>query len=94
MANAPPPKSWEEYARALGIELQRQRIARGMTQEDLAHRAGVTRTHYQQIERGWWKQGSPANPSVKVLAKLAQALQIEPGDLLPPVARVGWGDTP
>jgi transcriptional regulator with XRE-family HTH domain len=87
-----PPSTWETYARELGLELQRQRISAGLTQEDLAHRAGLTRTHYQQIERGLWKPGQPANPSVKVLVRLAQQLQIEPDLLLPPVSALNWDD--
>ncbi len=84
------PSSWEDYAKALGIELQRQRLAADLTQETLAHKAGITRTHYQQLERGFWKPGAPANPSVKHLAKLAQVLQIEIGVLLPPVSDLEW----
>lgn len=87
----PAPRSsgtWEEYARALGIELQRRRIAAGLSQEELAHRAGLTRTHYQQIERGFWKQGQPANPSLKALAYLAQQLELEVGDLTPSVRQL------
>jgi transcriptional regulator with XRE-family HTH domain len=90
MARSPSPRTWEEYARDLGIELQRCRHAAGLTQEDLAHRAGLTRTHYQQIERGLWKLGQPSNPSVKVLVRLAQVLGIKPGDLLPPIDRLQW----
>ena len=56
-----------------------------MTQEDLAHRAGLTRTHYQQIEKGEWKPGQPANPSIKIVAHLAQALGLQVGDLTPDV---------
>lgn len=84
------PSSWEEYAKALGIELQRRRIALDVTQENLAHRAGLTRTHYQQLERGFWKPGSPANPSLKILVRLAQALQLEVGELLPCGNSVEW----
>lgn len=84
------PSSWEDYARVLGIELQRRRIAADLTQEKLAHKAGITRNHYQQLERGFWKPGAPANPSLKQLARLAQALQIEVGVLLPSVAAIEW----
>lgn len=87
------PSSWEDYAKALGIELQRQRIAADLTQENLAHKAGITRTHYQQLERGFWKPGAPANPSLKLLARLSQALQIEVSVLLPPVAAIDWPET-
>ncbi|CAN7386060.1 helix-turn-helix domain-containing protein [Microbacterium foliorum] len=84
------PSSWEDYARAVGIELQRRRIAADLTQEKLAHKAGITRNHYQQLERGFWKAGTPANPSLKHLARLAQALQIEVDVLLPSVAEIEW----
>lgn len=89
-AAAPVPATWEAYAKALGHELHRRRIAAGISQEVLAHRAGLTRTHYQQIERGFWKQHQPANPSLKALAHLAQVLEVEIGELLPPVAGVEW----
>lgn len=85
MRRPPAPTSWSAYARELGLELQRRRIAARMTQEDLAHRAGLTRTHYQQIEKGEWKPDNPANPSIKVLAYLAQALEVQVGDLVPDV---------
>lgn len=85
-----PPTTWESYAREMGVLIQRHRIEAGLTQEDLAHRAGLTRTHYQQIERGWWKRDQPANPSIKVLVRLAQVLGLEPGQLLPPSGSVSW----
>lgn len=85
MPTRPPPATWEAYARALGVECQRRRMARGLSQEDLALAAGVTRTHYQQIERGSWHNGSPANPSLKVLVSVALALDLAPAELLPPV---------
>lgn len=87
---ARPPSTWEAYARALGVSLQRYRLDAGLTQEDLAHKAGMTRTHYQQLERGWWKRDAPANPSLKVLVRLAQVLGVEPGALLPPSGKVRW----
>lgn len=84
------PTSWEDYAKSLGIELQRHRIAAGLSQEALAHRAGITRTHYQQLERGYWKPDAPANPSLKLLARLTQALGVEIAVLLPPVTSLQW----
>lgn len=92
MPSSTVPSSWEEYAKALGIALQRRRIALDITQENLAHRAGLTRTHYQQLERGFWKQGSPANPSLKILVRLAQVLQLEVAELLPSGRDVEWPD--
>lgn len=82
---SPSPTTWERFARELGLELQRRRAAANLSQEALAHQAGMTRTHYQQIERGSWKPGQPANPSLKALAGLAIVLGVEIGDLLPSV---------
>lgn len=52
----------------------------------------MTRTHYQQLERGWWKQDAPSNPSLKMVVRLAQALEISPGELLPPANDLTWSD--
>jgi len=88
MPQTPAPTTWAAYARELGLQLQRHRHAARLTQEELAHRAGMTRTHYQQIERGEWKPGHPSNPSIKVLAFLAHALGVEVGDLTPSPVRL------
>lgn len=84
------PRTWAEYARELGLELQRRRLSIDLSQEDLAHRAGMTRTHYQQIERGQWKPGQPANPSLRVVVRLCQALGLAPSEVLPDPSRVEW----
>jgi transcriptional regulator with XRE-family HTH domain len=86
----PAPTTWEAYARSLGVALQRARIERGLSQEVLAHLAGLTRTHYQQIERGWWRQGAPSNPSLRVVVRLAQALDVDVADVLPPIHAISW----
>jgi transcriptional regulator with XRE-family HTH domain len=82
------PRTWAEYAKELGLELQRRRVDAGLTQENLAHRAGLTRTHYQQIEKGEWKHGNPSNPSLRVLASLARELGLEVDDFTPSVRRL------
>lgn len=82
MPSPTPVVPWETFVRDLGIELQRRRIAAGLTQEDLAHSAGLTRSHYQQLEKGVWRAGKPANPSLRTLVGLAQALEISVGDLV------------
>ncbi len=86
------PTTWPEFAKDLGAELQRLRLGAGMTQEALAFEAGLTRTHYQQIERGQWRKDTPANPSIKILVRLAQALGVEVGDLLPSASRIAWDE--
>lgn len=85
-----PPTTWEAYAREMGVLIQKHRIQAGLTQEDLAHAAGMTRTHYQQVERGWWKRDQPSNPSLKVLVRIAQQLEVPVGRLLPDGSRLQW----
>ncbi|MGR4009862.1 helix-turn-helix transcriptional regulator [Leucobacter sp. 1207-22] len=92
MVSIQPASSWNQYVRELGVELPRRRLDAGLTQEQLAHRAGLTRTHYQQVERGYCKKNEPANPSLKLLVRIAQALGVEVAELLPPTARIEWGE--
>jgi len=55
----------------LGRRLASFRRARDFTQEDLAELAGLDRSYVSQLERGL------ANPSLEVLLRLAQALEID-----------------
>lgn len=76
--------AWSTYARALGTNLNRARSAKGLSQERLAHEAGIALFTYQKMEKGESNPGDPANPTVRVLMSLAAALEIEVADLLPP----------
>jgi transcriptional regulator with XRE-family HTH domain len=82
MAARDVPLGWQSYVRSLGVGLQRRRQEAGLTQEQLAHAAGVTRSHYQQLEKGLSRAGVPANPSLLTLVALSAALGIEVVDLL------------
>lgn len=62
--------------RLLGRNVQRLRLARGWSQENLADEAGVHRTYVSGVERG------VRNPTVTILAKLAKALSVAPSELL------------
>lgn len=93
VAAAVDPDDWARYAQALGLSLQRARHERKLTQEVLAHRAGLTKTHYQQMEWGRWGRGKPANPSIKVLVALARELEVEVAALLPPMSALQDGST-
>jgi transcriptional regulator with XRE-family HTH domain len=55
---------------AFGEALRRARTARGISQEQLAHEAGLDRTYVSGIERG------ERNPSLTNLLRLADALDI------------------
>ena len=68
--------------RSLGLYLQRTRHALGMTQEDVAYTSGLTRSHYQQLEKGLSRPGVSANPSLKTLIRLARTLGVDVSDLV------------
>ena len=85
-----PPRTWDEYARQLATNLQTRRHAAGLTQEQLAHKAGITRNHYQLLERGYWRRGSPSNPRLSVILRLATALDLDIAALLPPGNQIDW----
>lgn len=52
------------------------RQAKGLSQEELAHRADIDRTYISSLERCVY------SPSIEVLDRLAQALGVEPADLI------------
>ncbi|QBI05003.1 helix-turn-helix domain-containing protein [Pseudoduganella albidiflava] len=66
-ANAPPE---------VGAALQRLRLARGLTLEDLSRIAGVSKSMLSQIER------EKANPTIAITWRLANALGVAIGELL------------
>ncbi|WP_447589528.1 helix-turn-helix transcriptional regulator [Microbacterium lacticum] len=51
MAKRIPPAEWAPYAQKLGLELHRRRVAAGLSQEQLAAAAGITRATYAQLEK-------------------------------------------
>ena len=83
MARNRPTADWAAYAQQVGLAIQRRRIEVGLTQEYVAYAAGLTRSHYQLLERGRGAADRSANPSLLTLVAVAQVLQIELGDLLP-----------
>lgn len=66
------------FSRGLGKMVAYWRKRRGLTQNELAQRASTWCTRLSAIERG-----RSANISCYLLCRLADALDIEPGDLLP-----------
>ena len=60
----------------MATNLRRMRHDREMTQEDLADRAGLSARYIGAIER------ADVSASVTVLGQIADALGIEPGELL------------
>jgi transcriptional regulator with XRE-family HTH domain len=62
----------------LGSNIRQKRIAVGLSQEELAKRAGLHRTYLGGVERG------ERNVSVQNLARIASALGVEAFELLHP----------
>ncbi len=48
-----------------------------MTQEDVAYASNITRSHYQQLEKGLSRPGVAANPSLMTLLALAGTLGLD-----------------
>jgi len=67
-----------DVVQLLGANVRRFRKLRGMTQEQLALEVEMERSYVSDLERG------TRNPSVRVLGKLAFALNVEPRELLEP----------
>lgn len=63
---------------ALGAQVRALREAARMTQEELAHAAGLHWTYVGQIERG------ERNLTYKNILKLARGLDLRPGRLVDP----------
>lgn len=59
----------------LGTNIRRVRADRGLSQEELAHRAGIDRSYLSEIENGHKSVG------VVVLDDIAAALEVEITDL-------------
>jgi transcriptional regulator with XRE-family HTH domain len=67
----------------MAMNLRRKRHDQQMTQEELAERAGLSARYVGAIERG------DVSASVTVLGQIAEALGVEPGELLRRSSRKG-----
>jgi transcriptional regulator with XRE-family HTH domain len=56
--------------------LRRLRSAKGLSQDDLAYEAGISRSYLSQLEKGSFYV------SIKVIGKLADTLGVEPDEFL------------
>ncbi|MER2535181.1 MAG: helix-turn-helix transcriptional regulator [Rhizobiaceae bacterium] len=65
-----------EIREVFAQNLRAQRQAKGLSQEELAHRADIDRTYISSLERGVYAA------SIDVVERLAQALGIQAADLL------------
>jgi transcriptional regulator with XRE-family HTH domain len=72
-----------DAAAHLGRNIQALREARGQTQQQIARLAGVPRATWTNLESG------AANPTLAVMVKVAQALQVRLEELIEPPRRIG-----
>jgi transcriptional regulator with XRE-family HTH domain len=56
--------------------LRRLRHEKGLSQDDLAYEAEVSRSYLSQLEKGAFYA------SLKIIGRLAEALEVEPSELL------------
>ena len=66
----------DDVRQRLAQNLRKLRLERGLSQEACADQAGVHRTYLSDIER------AARNPTITVVARIAQSLSIKIGDLL------------
>ena len=65
----------------LGKRIRDLRLAKGLTQPQLAAKAGISQSHLSNIEQGG-KKGAEVQPSGAILKRIAQALEVLVGHLL------------
>jgi transcriptional regulator with XRE-family HTH domain len=78
-----PPTTEKDAASNLGRNVQALREARGHSQQQIAKVAGIPRATWANLESG------AANPTLAVLVKVAQALQVRLEELIEPPRRTG-----
>ncbi|WPF66603.1 MULTISPECIES: helix-turn-helix transcriptional regulator [unclassified Corynebacterium] len=76
---------WASYGHALARNLKDLRFMRGLSQQDLADLAGISRNQVSNLERNENTSTKSSDPVLSTVYKLARALQVPPAVLLPGV---------
>ena len=79
----PEDEAWSDYASEIATNLRRLRHEASLSHEDVAYRSGLTRYTHQKYEKGHSKPGTPANPTIRSLLAMPQALGVSLMDILP-----------
>jgi transcriptional regulator with XRE-family HTH domain len=66
-----------DIMKEIGNHLRAARLSAGMTQAELATKAGTDTNYYAKLER------AEATPSLNILEKIVKALGIRSSDILP-----------
>ena len=83
MAKKRPEQAWDQCALDLGANIQRLRMERELSQENVAYAAGISRYTFQKLEKGESGPDRPANPSLRNVMAVAQVLGTTVDALLP-----------
>ena len=65
-----------DLRQVFAANLRRLRHEMGLSQEALAHEAGVNRTYLSKLEKG------ASYPGLEIIAKISTVLEVEPAELL------------
>ncbi len=74
---------WDRFAAEMGDRIHNARVARGLSQEALAYRSGLSRYTLQRLEKGLSTPGGPANPTLRTLVSVATVLGMDVCGLMP-----------
>ena len=69
-------KMTDKVLKRIGSKLQAARKLKGLTQEQVADKAGITSNYYAQIERG------ERNPTTTVITTIISAIGVDISDIL------------
>lgn len=69
-------KTFKKFTKNFGERVVKLRKERGLTQEQLAHKANIERSYMGAIERG------EKNPTLKKLYSISKVLKVKPNKLL------------
>lgn len=76
MNSAPFTENFDVYVKAIGSTIRKLRKELELSQEELAHRSSIDRSHMGKIERG------ERNVSIVNVIRISRALQCSPSELL------------
>ena len=67
---------WLRFSHGPATNLRRLRHAKGLSQDDLAYEAEISRSYLSQLEKGTF------HASLKIIGKLAAVLEVEQSEFL------------
>ncbi len=74
--------AYDQIVAGLSQKLRTLRFSSGMSQEAVAHLAGISTYTYQKFEKGESKPNTPMNPRLSTLIALADVFDVDVCELL------------